>query len=960
MIPSIDRTLKAILACSLMFASIAFNTAQAQLDTEFWFVAPRTTSGHNPDPAQFVIASSGNQTTNVVISKPADPNFNSLNITLNAGATETVTMPLADMVPSPFNANDTIPAKVSNYGFHITSDFPIQIYYQSSATSKNPDIYSLKGKNALGKSFTTPFQNLLGNVPPGEWGGITNHDHAKSAIDIVSTLDGTLVTFTPTAPVSDGNGGVFPAGESQTITLDAGQTYRIKAASQSAEKHLFGTKITSTNPIAVSISDDSVHQPGPNCGDLIGDQMIPENVAGKEYVVMRGWTDLAYDGDPNNDQDIIMVQPIEDGTTITILDSDGGSNEYTADVTTPVRHMLHADRAHIEADKPIYVLHIAGNGCELGGAVLPPIDGCTGSKEVGFVRSLTAHDTDPSGTPNAGDFGLNIFVRSGYEDQFLVDANGGTITIEASDFEVVEGTNGEWMAMHVDYSEDDVPKEVNIRISNPSRFHLGMMYGEPEGGGTRYGYLSSFSNAGSADVSGQCDEGSVELSGRANGDSWSWSDGAGNPLGNDMTYFVTATGQYIVTTTIEGCETIDTLNVAITTPPVIEFDDQVEPCVIPTSFDAAVDPSAVSYIWSTGETTDTIAVTPGQTYSVTIANADGCTTSDVISVPEVPEAQGGNITGDCETSEQPLTAWEGESYQWSDEDGNIVGTDQTYIATVTGTYYVTVTDDEECEFTDEASVVITLPPTIAENEPDPCSNDGVVLRASEDPDVQSYEWSTGETTETIVVTETKSYFVTVTKDGCPNKAEIPVVIVPAPEVKFDPDEAQACDGVELTLAIVTESDYTDLQWTIGDLSGTNDTIRRLVDYNQVIDVTASLMVDGCPFDTAYTVTISPIADYIKMKENNVFSPNADGINDELTQVLDSKFEPCAEMIVYDRWGRIMFDGTKEEYGMTGTWDGTTLDGDNAPAGTYYVLFKIFDPDNNVVGEAKSSVTLIRE
>ncbi len=45
---------------------------------------------------------------------------------------------------------------------------------------------------------------------------------------------------------------------------------------------------------------------------------------------------------------------------------------------------------HIYADKPVYVFHVNGYIRELGGAVLPTIDGCTGSLSVSFVRSKTS------------------------------------------------------------------------------------------------------------------------------------------------------------------------------------------------------------------------------------------------------------------------------------------------------------------------------------------------------------------------------------------------------------------------------------------------------------------------------------------------------------------------------------------------------------------------------------------
>ena len=48
---------------------------------------------------------------------------------------------------------------------------------------------------------------------------------------------------------------------------------------------------------------------------------------------------------------------------------------------------------YIQTNGPkIYVWHITSTGCEMGGAILPPITNCTGSTEVGFHRSGTVPD----------------------------------------------------------------------------------------------------------------------------------------------------------------------------------------------------------------------------------------------------------------------------------------------------------------------------------------------------------------------------------------------------------------------------------------------------------------------------------------------------------------------------------------------------------------------------------------
>ena len=60
---------------------------------------------------------------------------------------------------------------------------------------------------------------------------------------------------------------------------------------------------------------------------------------------------------------------------------------------------------HIYADKNVYVNHMSGYGCELGSAILPPLN-CAGSSSVSFPRT------------NSFSFLLNIVCPVGSEGDF--------------------------------------------------------------------------------------------------------------------------------------------------------------------------------------------------------------------------------------------------------------------------------------------------------------------------------------------------------------------------------------------------------------------------------------------------------------------------------------------------------------------------------------------------------------
>ncbi len=304
----------------------------AQTDTEFWFVAPEITEGHGifpgGEPVYFRV-SALELDAEVRIYQPAN----------NAGMDTTFMVPAKSTVSidaSPWiNDLENKPGDlVLNKGVHITSSNLITVYYDEDEFY-NQDIFALKGRNALGFEFYTPFNSVWGN-------GTSYSPKAYSSIDIVATEDNTVVTITPTAAVV-GHG----AGSTFSVTLNKGETYSCLAASQTAAGHLGGTHITSTKPIAVTIKDDSVHGTPQGCKDLIGDQTVPivnadgNPIVGFEYIVMRGKINLINpnaatpdpDGIPTGERIFIMAtepntQVFIDGVLLTTIGIPGEQAVY--------------------------------------------------------------------------------------------------------------------------------------------------------------------------------------------------------------------------------------------------------------------------------------------------------------------------------------------------------------------------------------------------------------------------------------------------------------------------------------------------------------------------------------------------------------------------------------------------------------------------------------------------------
>ncbi|MGM0650010.1 MAG: hypothetical protein ACQES1_05815, partial [Bacteroidota bacterium] len=208
-----------------------------------------------------------------------------------------------------------------------------------------------------------------------------------------------------------------------------------------------------------------------------------------------------------------------------------------------------------------------------------------------------------------------------------------------------------------------------------------------------------------------------------------------------------------------------------------------------------------------------------------------------------------SITGDdfaCDY-DAPVTLDAGSGmaeYAWSNGDDT-----PTINVNSTGDYGVTVTDDHGCTGEDEMHVTISTGPTV-DLGPDQehCDYD-VPVTLDADPGYEAYDWSTDESSESIDVTESGTYVVTVTDDAtCTASDEVEVIIheTPSPDLGGDYD---ICDyDVPLELD-----------------AGDGDTYNWNISYNnQVLDVTESGTYEvtvtdehGCEGSDATEVIIDP-------------------------------------------------------------------------------------------------------
>ncbi|MDA0195735.1 MAG: gliding motility-associated C-terminal domain-containing protein [Bacteroidetes bacterium] len=629
-------------------------SAFGQFDSLFWFAAPDAAATHEESPVRFRV-STADQPAIVIIDQPANPNFPSVTYTMTANETRTYTINNVSLV------ENLIPDLVQNKGLRVRSTALITCYYEIGQLF-NVEYFALKGRNALGQDFVIPGQNF--------W-NIT-YELAYKSFDIVATEDNTIITIIPSTAI-DGHS----ANASYKIKMNRGQTYSARALSLSSSETLTGSQVTSSQPIAITIKDDSLNDDV--CHDIAGDQIVPVGVVGHEYIIGKSGTITS---------EKAFITATEDGTDIFI-----NGNLVTTMNRLQVFPIAVSGNMYIRGSKPIYLMQYTGIGCEIGAALIPSIN-CKGSTQVSFTRS-----SDEG-------FWLNLLVRSSGIDKFVL--NGNPNVIVPGMFTTVPGTDGQWYRAGIPMSNNLISVgSANIITNNTNSFQLGIVDGG-ERSGTRFGYFSNFSSLFIGDDIVLCEGESRTIYPKADpGASLLWSDGSSGPsleVSQPGKYWVQAindTGCTLLTDTVVQADNI--VLIFITNGDCCVLKDTLEVTFQQKNFkldsiksaclgdDVLLDAGdAFSYIWSTGETTQQIKVQQPGNYTVEIIDNNGCIESDEVEVNFIDPPNinlGNNVTicsGDAYEIDVGPIAY--SSIKW--QDGS---TQPIFNATFEGIYWVDVT-----------------------------------------------------------------------------------------------------------------------------------------------------------------------------------------------------------------------------------------------------------------------------
>jgi len=433
-----------------------------------------------------------------------------------------------------------------------------------------------------------------------------------------------------------------------------------------------------------------------------------------------------------------------------------------------------------------------------------------------------------------------------------------------------------------------------------------------------------------------------------------------NPIQTSATATGLSAGTYNVTVTDSvGCISVAT--VVITEPNAL----LVNPTMIGMpSCNGGSDGTAIAnanggvspytYSWNTTPiqiTQSASGLSAGQ-YIVTVTDANGCiATGNVLITQPAPISNNIQITNiTCHNGNDgtiTLTSSGGTApyfYSWSTSSN----TSNTETGLSSGTVYVTTSDNQGCSVTD--TIQITNPDSMSlvlTHTSASCNTaDGTATANVTGGNAPySYFWSvSNQTTQTADSLPGGMVSVVVMDaNGCTVSGSINIDTVNIHTAVAGADPTTGIAPLNVNFSNNSQNTTTYF-WDFGD--GNTSTnfapTHTYLENGTYVVVLTSINSGGC---MAYDTLIIDVINELIIP--NVFTPNGDGVNDNLVFKNLHAF-PDNRLVVLNRWGKTVFEKT----GYQNDWNG----GDQND-GTYFFILELNDKENTV---HKGTITILRD
>ena len=702
--------------------------------------------------------------------------------------------------------------------------------------------------------------------------GCTGSDDMNVTVDPLPVIDlgpdrtlcaGVSTTFDATTPNAtylwnDGSTGpTFTTGSAGNVSVEV----TVNGCTASNEANVI------VNPLpVVNLGPDQTICPG-------GSVPLSASLPGATYLWSNGstassitafagdhWVEVTVNGCTTTDQisideyvltDLDLGTPIAfcEGSSVSIGTTEIGSYLWSTGETA----------SSITVDQPgTYWLELTQNGCVISDTIavtetpLPVVDLgplqsiCPGEQIVldattpGATYLWNNGETGPAITVGAGQFSVDVTVNgclsqaSASISEFAVSpvdlgndttlCPGGSLLLQATgtgSFLWQDGSSGSTFMVN---SAGDYSVQVTDANGCIASDAISVIYADP----------TAIDLGPDVTI---CEGEQIVLDASLPGATYLWSTGATTP-----SITVDQQGSYEVTVTQGNCSVTDQIEVTIAPVPTVFLGNDTTLCLGEVLM-LEVDQPGNSILWNDGTTGSANYVVQAGTYFVTVTNPVGCSATDSILVAFAsPNAIDlGSDATLCEGEQILLDATlPGATYLW-----NNGSTTATLTASASGIYWVDVLQGN-CSTSDTIQVnVLPVPVIDLGADVSICEGEEVTLNAAF-PNA-THSWSTGETTASITVEQTGTYFVTSDLNGCTASDQITITVIDVAEVDLGPDPIACSDQLPILDATLAGATYA---WSTGETSAT---IQPASSGNYWVEVT----VGNCSATDSILIQVNP-------------------------------------------------------------------------------------------------------
>lgn len=440
---------------------------------------------------------------------------------------------------------------------------------------------------------------------------------------------------------------------------------------------------------------------------------------------------------------------------------------------------------------------------------------------------------------------------------------------------------------------------------------------------------------------------------------WTWTFPGGNPgtslLQNPGTVCFNTPGVYDIKLVINYPGGVDstTRTLTVLPVPVASITGDTLLCMGESTVLTA-NPAGLSYMWSNGDTSQNVTLTPAVNTTYTLIVNQGICADTAIATVQVFPVPVASISGDdiiCQGESTILTGSPaGMNYLWDNGATSQIVT----VSPSTSTTYTLIVTQGICS--DTATIAIQVFPFAAGSicaDTLVCNGDAVQLWVNGGNG--QYQWYPAQTLScefcpdpiATALGSTRYFAVLLDPNGCQDTLSVRVENHPPFNLILHNHDTTIYLGDNVQLRASGAPFY---YWTPSKYLSYSQSNSPLATPMEDITytVTGVSLLQGCPQKDSVHITV--IQQDIVLP--NAFSPNGDGNND-VFRVTARKFVNVQEFKIFNRWGNEIFSTQDIKKGWDGNYKGVPQDPD-----VYQYLIRVSYP-NGKTQFLKGDVTLVR-